>query len=672
MNVKMVFVMGISLLIILPVVNYILCIIDRWDKRKNNTGASLYLKKSHHRYISRIYQNLLQFPMTRGYVERISRNYEVLYPGEPEMIAEKVMYTIFTVLLICILEITTLFLLKPNLHNAILVIYLVFIINNEVLNYYIRTADIKLLESIEVFLSDISHNYYINRLVDDAIWLSMEGQSEDMKIHARKLYEIITSPNLKEEIAKYYSTTHNKYLKILLSLCSGVLEFSDVKVNGQLLFTSNLMHLKREINIEILKLKKLRHVFSGSVFVAVAVCVPIDAIQEFGISMVPELKGFYAGQGGIAFITLIFLVSAFTYFLINHVKEIKQPFPKNYRYLKLLERISIIKKALDNYTEKYYGRMLVTGKALKQLGETISPRQFILKRLIYSTITFVIGIGLMFYMHYSSRWIFTHNASSAARISGITNEEQIEALNNLMISKMNQYKKKAVTKEELISELEKENQLYATLTNEKIAEEILLQILKYQNEYFKWYEFIICMAAAVIAYFIPCWLLIYKKRVLKIAMEDEVNQFHSIIYMMMYMRHITVMDILEQMELFAVVFKHSIQECMNDYNSGDIEALMKMKERETYPPFRRMVDNLIRCDSIPIDKAFDEIASERENFHERRKQENEISIQRRADNVKPLAFIPAILVTIYLLLPMLAAGMQALEEFRESVSSMGF
>jgi hypothetical protein len=459
---------------------------------------------------------------------------------------------------------------------------------------------------------------------------------------------------------------------MFLSLCTSVIEYNDKKIHGQLLFTSNLMHLKKEINIEILKLKKLSHVFAGSVFVTVAVCTPIDAIQQFGISMVPDLETFYTGQGGVLFIGLIFLSSIIVYTLINHAKEMNHPVPKNCLYLKRMENIRVIKRALDNNSEKNYGKLEILKDTLKRLGETISPRQLLLKRMLTGLLIFGLSTGLVFYMHYSSRSLLVHKVTNIESLTSSSNIKQQELMSKTILKYVNQYKKKKVSEEQLLTELQNDGTFYNNKLNEVIAKEVTAHIKQYQTEYFKWYELLICIGVSVIGFYTPYFIILYRRRVLKMIMEDEVNQFNSIIFMMMYINHVTVMDLLEQMELFAVVFKRSIQECINDYNSGDIEALTKMKEKEAFGPFRRLVDNLIRCDMIPIENAFDEIASDRENYHDRRKQENEISIQKRADTVKPLSFIPAVVVTVYLLLPMLVAGLNMLTEFKESIASMGF
>ena len=195
-------------------------------------------------------------------------------------------------------------------------------------------------------------------------------------------------------------------------------------------------------------------------------------------------------------------------------------------------------------------------------------------------------------------------------------------------------------------------------------------MIQYRQEYLKWYELILCFGIAFIAFYVPYWMILFKKKILQMSMEDEVNQFHSIIYMSMYIDHITVKDLLEELELFAVVFKQSIQECINNYNSGEIEALTALKEKESYPPFRRLVDNLIRCDVMSMEKAFDEISSDRENYHDRRKQENEISVQKKADIAKPLSWLPTGFVMAYLTLPLLLASIDELRMFKEAMQNI--
>ncbi|MDF2539266.1 MAG: hypothetical protein K0S76_2287 [Herbinix sp.] len=672
MKIKLIVTMALCLIIVLPIVGCVIHIIDQRDRIRDNSGAAIYVKKAKRRPWIKVYLILSKFFFTQGYIDKISRRYEILCPGDFGKIAEKTMNTVLLSWFCCSLEIFIIFIIKPNLHNSILAIILIFVINNEIINYRVSNLEIKLLEEMANFISDVRHNYHINRMVDDAILLSMEDISYEMKLHAQKLYEITLSNNLKEDVSRYNAAANNKYLKTFLALCISVIEFNDKKINGQQLFTINLQHLKREIHIEILKRRKLKHVFSGTVFVTMAVCVPIDAIQSFGLSIVPELDRFYFGQVGMLYVGVILLSAVIVYLMINNMKEIKRFIPKNYWYLERIESLRFIKNALDNYFEKYYSKTLRLKETLKRVGETITPRQLLLKRMLAATITFFIGIGLIFYIHINNRQNILNKVTNIRVITTITAAKQLELAEDIILQTVRELKKEKVTQDFILQKLMKEKQIHNSHFAEELSLEITNRIKHYQEEYFHWNELLFCIFVSGIAYYIPFWLILYQKRLLHMNMEDEINQFHSIIYMMMYIDHMTVKNLMEQLELFAVVFKPAIQECINDYNSGETEALLNLKEKEPYGPFRRLVDNLIRCDRISIDKAFDDIASDRENYHDRRKQENEISINKRMDIVKPLSFIPAVLVTIYLLLPLLYASLKELEGFRESMSTLGF
>lgn len=672
MQYKEMLIIVICLTAVLPMVGLGIHLYEKREMRRLNSGASKYLKKAKINYLYNCYLFFMSFPLTKGFFNRLSRRYEIICPSDPRKIADKAMTSAILTLMLCGAEIFIIFMLKPNLHNGAISIYLTFVILNEVMNYFLNGAELKLLESTEVFISDVGHNYHINYLVDDAILLSMEGQSPEMKVHAQRLYDVVISTDLKEEIMRYNAAMHNRYLKMFLSLCASVIEYSDKNVNGQLLFSTNLIHLKSEINNELLKLNKLRYVFSGSVFTAVAVCLPIDSIQQFGISMVPALETFYTGQGGTLLIAIILLSSMIVYILINHAKETNRPVSKDYRILKKLEKVHIIKRALDNYIEKNYSRMEALNHTLKRLGENISPRQLLLKRMITALVVFSICMGITFYVHDASRKLLVSKVANIESLTTASNAKQLQLMCETILRFVKIHKRNKVNKDQIFEELMQDGTFYNAKMNEALADEIVSRVDQFQNEYFKWYELMVCFAAAVAGFYTPYLMILYRKKVIKLAMEDEVNQFNSIIYLMMYIEHVTVRDILEQMELFAVVFKRSIQECINDYNSGDIEALTRLMENEAFGPFRRLVGNLIRCDSIPIDKAFNEIAADRENYHDRRKQQNDISIQRRADTVKPMSFIPAVFVTIYLMLPMLVAGLQMLDEFKESIATLGF
>lgn len=669
MDKNLLFLMGIAVLITIPLVNYLIEIIDLQQKRKKNFGASLAEKPQKDIY-RRLYHFFRRRTLTAGRIEQVRRMYELMYPGDEEDIQKKTVGTVSLTWGICLIAVGFIFLLHPSFNNAAVALLLVFVLNTEIVSHLIAATEQKILEEMALFLSNVRHSFYINQMVDDAILLALQETSGiEMKTHANKIYEVISSCDLKTSVTAYNATMHNRYMKMFLSLCVNVMEYGDKDVNGQKLFTANLDNLKKEINNEIIKVKKIRYKFAGLTFVAIAVCVPIDGIKAYGLSMLPEMDSFYNGSYGIIYVTFTLITAFVVYLMNNNLKETKRPMAKDYSGLKLLEKIKVIRNALDNYIEKNYSRMMKIKDILKRIGENISPRQFLLKRMIYAVLACGSSILFLFYLHEVNRHNLTDKVIELPESIIAVNETQAGLIKDAILLQVEIHLEEQNPVEQIIlKEVTGLGTFYSANINEGIAKEVVRRIHLYYEEYFMWYELLISIGIGILAFFIPYWLLLYQRSIQEMNMEDEVSQLNSIIFMLMYSNHITVKDLLEEMELFAVVFKQTIQECINDYNSGDLEALERMKEREAFGPFKRLVSNLIRCDNMAIYMAFDEIAADRENYHERRKLENEISVQKRSDRAQLQSYLPAVLVLIYLILPMIVTGIESYLMFQEMMS----
>ena len=671
MNWQLIFIMAAALVIVLPITFFFVQKQDRKDKAKNNIGAALS-KKQKSRIPLILYKILKGNGLTRGYTEQLRRRYEMMYPGDERDITKNTVKTIIVTWFVCLVATILILLTDIDFNNMAVSLLLIYVINTEIIGFMVVRIELKLMDEIAMFISNVRHNFYINQMVDDAMLLSIkEVKRYEMKVHAEKIYRIAISSNLKDEITKYNSSMHNKYLKMFLALCINVMEYSNKSINGVKIFTTNLDNLKKEISSEVLKIKKLRYKFSGLTFITIGVCLPINAIKNYGISMMPELDSFYNGRLGILYVIATLVIAFSIYILNNKLKDMTEPVPRNHSYLKGLEKNFIVKKVLDNYTEKHASKMDALKDTLKRIGETVSPRQHILQRLIFAVIICFISVTLCNYLHVIDRNNLTTKVNDLPEKIVSANNMQTQLIKDTILKYVNENKEKEVLEKELLlKQINNESAFYNTKINDVIVDEVIRKVSLYQNEYFKWYELLICLALTVFAYYVPYLLVLYKLRIMKYSMEDEVNQMNFIISMLMYNAHITVKDLLEEIELFSVIFRKSIQECINEYNSGEIEALTRLKEKESFGPFIRLVDNLIRCDAMPIYKAFDEIASDRENYHERRKLENEISIQRRADNAQLLSYIPAVLIIIYLTLPLVMSCMKELDTFREMMGNI--
>jgi len=538
-----------------------------------------------------MYEDCNKFWFTKWYVEKISRGYELLYPGEKVAIANKTMKTTMLLWTLCISSIMILFIANPSMYTAATVILLIVIIHYEIVNGIIKSMEIRLLKQLEKYLSEVRHSYYVNHMVEEAIADAMENCGYEMRIQATKLYDILTGDDPEEEISKYNDTVANKFLRLFLALSITVIGYGDQEVEGQSLFLTNIKTLKNDIHIELLKLSDTKFRFSGLILIAVVPVFFLRTIEVWSVSNLPELQSYYSGPKGIFLAILIYVITIISYTMLNQLKEVQSIIPKDHYILERLICNPWINRILENYMEKHYGKILYVKELLKKAGDNISAKQFLLKRILYGVITFVACILEFIFLHISN-----------------------------------------------------------------------------QSGYLLWYEVVSSWVIAYLAYWFPYWMILYRRKIMQMSMEDEIIQYQSIIMMLMYIDRISVLNILEYMESFAVIFKDTIQDCINDYNAGDIQALEEMREKEAFDPFKRLVDNLLICDRIGIEKAFDEINADRMYYQDKRKQENEMNLSKKVVIGKLIAYVPLILtIGLYLIVPFIVESFSQLMEYSDEM-----
>lgn len=662
------------LIIILFVLCFVILIIDYRIKRKKREAIFINLGHSFRKNkLIQMYHFLSRLPMTKEYLNRISRRYEILCPGDKREVARKSISFAFRIWGISAAMLLFVFFRKPSLFNACISILLVWVVNSELTYGSIRRCELRILKQLDLFLSDVRHYYYMYQSVDEAIHDSMELAGEEMKIHANKIYEVITSENLSEEVNKYNDTSHNNYLKMFLAQCVSAIDYGDKILNKESLFLSNIKNLKIDINVEIIKLNKIKFLFLGINSLIIAPVLFLDVIRKWAVSNIPELYNFYYGKTGIILIVLFFVWTIILYIMIGYLRENHPILQKDYSYLEELSNITIIKIALENYNKKHFGKMEQLRTELKKMGENITPKQLMVKQILYAVAAAVIGIILFINLHSVNRHNILNNTDNMTQLTVMADEKQIAEMKKTVSAYVKKYRNQRNVTINMIERKLKEKRLFQINNRniENVKQEIIKRINEYQKEYLKWYEVIIVMILSYLAYYFPYYMIIFRKNIMKMNMNDEVIQFQSIILMLMYIDRITVSKILEFMEAFAVIFKDSIRTCLNNYDSGDIEALNQLKEKEKFIPFQRLVDDFLISDKIGLEQAFDEIAVDRANFTEQRKQDNEIHITNKGTLAKYIGYFHLVLVIIiYLAIPFIVESLRQFQQYNVGINNL--
>lgn len=630
--------------------------------------------KSINRLILKTYRYLLNFPLTHSYIKKLSYRYRMISPCDSKTIARKTVYSCLISWTISVCAFISIYLCNRRLITLITVGIAIFVINSEVVSRIAKRHEIRILIEMQKMLADVIHYYYMEYRIDDALYRAREHLSIDMKVAVDQIYELLHSGDRDEGLREYYDNIPNKYLRTFVSLCVGIMERGDQIYDGKLLFVRNLENLQREIYIEIDKLQRLSMEFMGVILCVITPIFCIDIVKQFAISLKENMVDFYYGRQGFLLDTGLLIIIWGIYIIMHKSAEYSTFHLSNHKWLYRIDRNRFIKRAMDNFCDKNASKQERLQRELRNSGNNIRARHFVLRSFLIAFSIFILSIGTTLYLHKCSRrQVITVNVHEMETLTSAAKATQYEAMADTIEAYTRKYIEEASTvpnkNEDLISIFQKDGIFYNPLISEVLAENILYRVKKYHSEYISFLDLLVCLCISLISYYIPKIILRYGSSVSQDAMEDEVNQFNALIGMLMYNETITVKQILVEMESFAIVFKQSIRICIDNYASGDMVALNELKEREPYEHFRRIIDNLILCDAMPISQAFAEIQLDKDGYMSKRKLSNEKSIRKRVIRAYILAALPFFLLFAYGLMPALISAMRELNQLLSEIEN---
>lgn len=632
----------------------------------------------------KLYTIYIKSPLTKRYLFKIRRRLEIINIDD-EYLTRKQTSAILTKALAIIIPITIIivFITKSNaLLMAILLIFELFMIDTLV-DGMVDKIDNKLLIQQIDFFAEIRHAYHEFNMVEEAIYQVAQGDSApEMSRQAEKIYEILISNDPEGELEKYYDVAPNSYLKEFAGISYLTKEFGDRTVDKTSLYLKNLNNISQEMQLEILKRDKLDYVFQSLSIISILPLLALEPIKNWAVSQFSFTKSFYYGSKGMVVQLLIVILTFVCYILIRKVKDngstVINTKPEH-PWEEKVYNVPIIKKVVDMFIPKEGTK---ERRKLKNLIKDAASKDKIewiyVKRLLLTVLTFFASLIIFGQLHkIEINYIYTEPTATfniVGEMSGkdLRKAEEITKSDNQFLDK---FKGKTDTTGEDIENAMRKNNDYKNSTDEEIetaAKRVLEKLRKVNSEYLSWFEMVLAMVFAIIAYNLPVWILYFQARMRKMEMEDEVMQFQTIILMLMRIERVNVEMILEWLERYSNIFREPITRCVNNYESGPWEALEEMKDEVNYKEFIRLVESMqAAVEKIPIAEAFDELDSERDYYQERRKESNNRLISRKGMIGKVIGFAPMVgLFVGYLIVPLVFIGLTSMTSSFNSMSSM--
>lgn len=632
--------------------------------------------------IQKLYLIYMKVPGLKRYVKKLRRRLEIINL-EDEYLIRSQTANIITKALIIIVPLTLIIILftkNDPMLLSILLIFEIFMIET-IMSGMVDKIDNKILKQQVDFFAEIRHAYHEYNMVEEAIYEVSQDDELEISRQGERIYEILVSDEPEAELEKYYDIAPNSYLKEFAGLSYLTKEFGDRLVDGASLYLKNLNNITQEMQLEILKRDKLDYVFQSLSFIAAIPIVFIEPVKSWAISQFAFTSQFYDGKGGLIVQMLLIVITFLCYLLVRKIKDngstqnmgnVENPWQEK------IYKIEPIKKIVDLFIPK---RGTKEERKLKDLMKASASKQKIewiyVNRITLTIVTFFVTFFMFIQLHNIAISYVYDQPTSNYNLLGMSESDTRKAME---LTKQDNYfidilKTKAnVTEKDVEKELRK-SQYYKTAADETVETATTriydkLQIVK--GEYLKWFELLLSMIFAVIAFYGPLALLVFQKKMRQLEMEDEVMQFQTIIMMLMKIERVNVEIILEWIERYSNIFRGPISKCVNNYESGPWEALEELKNDISYMPLIRIVESLqAAVEKIPIADAFDELDTERAYYQEKRKESNERLIAKKGMIGKVIGFAPMVILFVgYLIVPLVAIGITSMTQSFGSMSSM--
>ena len=583
-------------------------------------------------------------PFLKRYFEKVLKTTESIYPADQMSVNKKATMLMLNNLLVAIgIFVAVLIMSKGDLLYICMGALAGFVFFDYGITSSLSRMETNLLYQLQDFLSDIRHYYMSSKIIEDAVNDTLDDIPFEVSLHIQKLYNILISPIMQEKVEEYSQTNPNRFFLLLTSICTAVKEYGDTEdENGGSNFLNSIAYLKEEINIEILKRQMISFKFQALSFIALVPVLLLKPIETWNIKNMPDLASFYSGIYGKTIMVALFATSFICYKLVEVLKDSKRGELKRVSIWTRIAKIPVISKFTNKLINRNFTKAMKLNDKQKEIGDMTGPKAFLVESMTIGIISFIL-VNVMFSSAFQAQKVtMLKNFTGGFDESVIPNEKYLAIMQGTSKDYAEIYKKyniKEFDEDELTNEIAKNSGVHNKDDARLVAQAVIDEVGKYQKTYYKWWCLLASIIVSILAMFIPYWFMDFRIKVASVNKEDEVNQFQTLILVLMHTDGITLDLILEWMDRFSYSFKSSIDVCIMELESGEKAALEKMKMSETNVSFKRFCDCLLEIDDVGVLAAFDEIASDRAYSLKNREQQNQITTDKKASKAMWISYI---------------------------------
>lgn len=627
----------------------------------------------------------VKIPLLRLYIGKVRSRLSLFHVYDEFQLRRQTMKIVCVILGSQIMAIAALTLLNPGIIFLLSLLIASAVVQGLFLDSFVHRIEKKLLEQMLELLTAVRHAYQRHGMVSDAIEEACETGGEEIALHAHRIFEALSDGKPDEALERFYETAPNRFLKAFAGISRLVMEFGDRKKERGSLYLRALASLAGEIQLELIRRGKLDYLLKGLNLIALIPVFFTKPIEMWARSHFPLMDQFYLSKPGMIVKIGLFVIILICYILLQKLKDEEETNyragTKKFAWEAKLARFSVVRKVVGWFMPRQgsslHDRLR---QLLKDTNHHLPMELFQVRRVALFMLCLTVTVGTISFLHWQNQsWILAEPPASHVFFGTMSKKDAETAGRYIELDKqvIEQVRKNQdETIESVTSSIEAAWTVDRTKPDERelaaSAERIMNKIERWNDEYLKWWEVLLALAAGSTGYYVPLWSLMFQRKMRLMDMRHEVYQFQTLITVLRDLERISVEEILEWLHSYAVIFKIPLQKCLLHYAHGGEEALLQMKEEAGLEEFRQLTDKLLlAAEKISVSDAFDEIESEMGYHFERRRLDYEKAVDTKAELGRLIGFAPMYsLVFSYLVIPLIWMSFEQMSIYFDKIQQI--
>lgn len=526
----------------------------------------------------------------------------------------------------------------------LLTVLLAVVLRTVLVDKQLNKTHLNVMKETVRTLTSIEQEYMKSKSIPDAL---SNADTELLAKPIDEIHTILTGSESELRLQQFYASMPFRPLQTLAVVCYNLNLYGDtVDSKNTSGFVQVLTILKNDVNAEVEKITLLKSKLGIMEYLTLFAVFFIAPIEGYLTSTIPGLALMYNGMLGFILRTLVIAASIISYTVISRINSTS--------IVKDDDRGVWTEKLLSNKSWKRFVSGLAPKKEKKRaklefkLKKALSKMKFThyyIKKVIFGGAVFVATLALIFLSINLGR-DFARNTT--AELSLVASEERSESEQNATRVMDEVY----FESEGKMSDNELKTLVHRylpSLSDMHVQDEMKRVRDKYSTWsglYFHWYYVPVAFAFGIFGWFIPAIMIKIRTFLIKNEMEDDYMQLQTLVSILTY-TELDTLSVLRQMEQHSTVHKEILLEAYHGFPSAPEMELERLKSKITFPGFKWFIDKLkLTISELPMNEAFSDLVSERENLMRLRHISMEASVSSKAVLGRILMILPMILLAV--------------------------